>query len=71
MLTADDSEFIRNLLREVFEGEFEIVGEAVGGDVCRSIRFEADGLIHSALQTGSNGFCDFVFRSLACKEYHC
>jgi CheY-like chemotaxis protein len=28
VLIADDPEFMRNLLREIFEGEFEIVGEA-------------------------------------------
>ena len=31
VLIADDSEFMRNLLREILEGEFEIVGEAENG----------------------------------------
>jgi len=31
VLIADDSEFMRNLLREILEGEFDIVGEAENG----------------------------------------
>ena len=31
VLIADDSEFMRNLLREILEGEFQIVGEAENG----------------------------------------
>ncbi|ESP89520.1 chemotaxis protein CheY [Candidatus Halobonum tyrrellensis] len=31
VLIADDSEFMRSLLREILEGEFEIVGEAENG----------------------------------------
>ena len=31
VLIADDSEFMRNLLREILEGDFEIVGEAENG----------------------------------------
>ena len=31
VLLVDDSEFMRNLLREILEGEFEIVGEAENG----------------------------------------
>ena len=31
ILIADDSEFMRNLLREILEEEFEIVGEAENG----------------------------------------
>ncbi|MEZ3116419.1 chemotaxis protein CheY [Halobaculum sp. MBLA0147] len=31
VLIADDSEFMRNLLREILEEEFEIVGEAENG----------------------------------------
>ena len=31
VLTADDSEFMRNLLREILAEEFEIVGEAENG----------------------------------------
>ncbi|MFB6078475.1 MAG: chemotaxis protein CheY [Halarchaeum sp.] len=31
VLIADDSEFMRNLLREILEGEYEIVGEAENG----------------------------------------
>jgi len=31
VLIADDSEFMRNLLREILEADFEIVGEAENG----------------------------------------
>ena len=31
VLIADDSEFMRNLLREILESDFEIVGEAENG----------------------------------------
>ena len=31
VMIADDSEFMRNLLREILEGDFEIVGEAENG----------------------------------------
>ncbi|MCL9816005.1 chemotaxis protein CheY [Natronocalculus amylovorans] len=31
VLIADDSEFMRNLLREILAGDFEIVGEAENG----------------------------------------
>ena len=31
VLLVDDSEFMRNLLREILAGEFEIVGEAENG----------------------------------------
>jgi len=31
VLIADDSEFMRNLLREILEGDFEIIGEAQNG----------------------------------------
>ena len=31
VLLVDDSEFMRNLLREILEGEFDIVGEAENG----------------------------------------
>ena len=31
VLIADDSEFMRSLLREILEGEFDIVGEAENG----------------------------------------
>lgn len=31
VLIADDSEFMRNLLREILEGEYEVVGEAENG----------------------------------------
>ncbi|AOW80544.1 MAG: chemotaxis protein CheY [Halobacteriota archaeon] len=31
VLLVDDSEFMRNLLREILEGELEIVGEAENG----------------------------------------
>ncbi|MGM0605307.1 MAG: chemotaxis protein CheY [Halobacteriota archaeon] len=31
VLIADDSEFMRNLLREILEGDFDIVGEAENG----------------------------------------
>ena len=31
VMIADDSEFMRNLLREILEDDFEIVGEAENG----------------------------------------
>jgi len=31
VLIADDSEFMRNLLREILDGDFDIVGEAENG----------------------------------------
>lgn len=40
VLIADDSEFMRDLLREILEERYRVVASATGGEHCRSMRFD-------------------------------
>ena len=56
VLIADDSEFMRNLLREILEGDYTIVGEVENGveeKMKEAVKAGADGYITKPFQKPS------------------